>query len=44
MQIKGGYMNKVAKFYDTYDEESRLTTNNARKVECIVTTSMLNKL
>lgn len=35
-------MKTVANFYENYDEESRLTTNNARKIEFIMTTSALN--
>lgn len=36
-------MNNVVSFYEKYDEESRLTTNNARKVEFTITTTILNK-
>lgn len=36
-------MNEVVKFYDKYDEDSRLTTNNARKIEFTVTTTVLNQ-
>ncbi|MDF2885125.1 MAG: methyltransferase type 11, partial [Clostridiaceae bacterium] len=36
-------MNNIVKFYENYDEESRISTNNARKVEFNVTISILNK-
>lgn len=36
-------MNNVIDFYENYDEESRLTTNEARKVEFTITTSILNE-
>lgn len=36
-------MNNIVNFYEKYDEESRLTTNNARKVEFTVTTTILNQ-
>ena len=35
-------MKTVVNFYENYDEEARLTTNNARKIEFITTTSALN--
>ena len=35
-------MKTVVNFYENYNEESRLTTNNARKIEFITTTSVLN--
>jgi len=34
--------NNIVNFYGKYDEDSRLTTNNARKVEFTVTTAILN--
>ncbi|NMM62565.1 class I SAM-dependent methyltransferase [Clostridium sp. P21] len=36
-------MNNVVSFYEKYDEEARLTSNNARKVEFYVTTTILNQ-
>lgn len=36
-------MNNIVNFYDGYDEESRLTTNNSRKVEFIITTTILDQ-
>lgn len=36
-------MNNVVSFYEKYDEESRLTTNNARKIEFTITTTILNQ-
>nr|WP_312578003.1 class I SAM-dependent methyltransferase [Sedimentibacter sp.] len=36
-------MNNVVDFYEKYDEESRLTTNNARKIEFTITTTILNQ-
>ncbi len=36
-------MNNIVNFYKNSDEESRLTTNNARKVEFAVTTTILNQ-
>lgn len=36
-------MNNVISFYENYDEESRLSTDNARKVEFTVTTTILNQ-
>lgn len=36
-------MNNIVNFYNKYDEESRISTNNARKVEFNVTTSILNQ-
>jgi len=36
-------MNNIVNFYEKYDEESRLTSNNARKVEFTVTTAILNQ-
>ena len=36
-------MNNIVNFYNTYDEESRVSTNKARKVEFNVTTSILNE-
>ena len=36
-------MNSIIKFYDKYDEDSRLTTNRARKIEYSVTTTILNQ-
>lgn len=35
-------MSNVVNFYENYNEESRLTTNNARKVEFTVTATVLN--
>ncbi len=35
-------MNNIINFYEQYDEESRLTTKNSRKIEFEVTTSILN--
>lgn len=29
-------MNRLVDYYNQYDEESRLTTNNARKVEFLL--------
>ncbi len=36
-------MNNIVSFYENSDEESRLTTNNARKIEFAVTTTVLNQ-
>lgn len=36
-------MNNVVNFYKKSEEESRLTTNKARKVEFDITTTILNK-
>jgi ubiquinone/menaquinone biosynthesis C-methylase UbiE len=36
-------MDNIINFYEKYDEESRLTTNNARKVEFNITTAILNQ-
>ncbi|MBW9169955.1 class I SAM-dependent methyltransferase [Clostridium estertheticum] len=36
-------MNNIVNFYNKYDEESRVSTNKARKVEFNVTTSILNE-
>ena len=36
-------MDTIVRFYDKNDEESRLTTNKARKVEFIITTTILNQ-
>lgn len=36
-------MKDVINYYEAYDEESRLTRDNARKVEFVVTTEILNK-
>lgn len=36
-------MNNIVNFYEKSDEENRLTTNNARKVEFTVTTTILNQ-
>jgi ubiquinone/menaquinone biosynthesis C-methylase UbiE len=36
-------MNNVVSHYEKSDEDSRLTTNNARKIEFIVTTTVLDK-
>ncbi|MBX4269652.1 class I SAM-dependent methyltransferase [Clostridium estertheticum] len=36
-------MNNIVNFYNTYDEESRVSTNKARKVEFNVTTSILDE-
>ncbi|KOA18850.1 hypothetical protein CLHOM_27890 [Clostridium homopropionicum DSM 5847] len=33
-------MNNIVNFYEGYDEESRLTTNNSRKVEFTVITTI----
>lgn len=35
-------MNSIIDFYESYDEESRLTTDNARRTEFNVTTAILN--
>ncbi|EPR10552.1 class I SAM-dependent methyltransferase [Ruminiclostridium papyrosolvens] len=36
-------MNNIVSFYEQSDEESRLTTNSARKIEFEVTTAILNQ-
>jgi len=36
-------MNNVVKFYNNYDEESRISTNKARRIEFNITTSILNE-
>ena len=36
-------MNNIVNFYNNYDEEIRISTNKARKVEFKVTTSILNQ-
>jgi len=36
-------MNNIVNFYEAYDEESRLTTNNSRKTEFTVTTTILDQ-
>lgn len=36
-------MNSVIDFYEQFDEESRLTMDNARKIEFITTTTILDK-
>lgn len=35
-------MNYVVESYENYKEEDRLTTNNARKIEFITTTRVLD--
>ncbi|ABW17676.1 class I SAM-dependent methyltransferase [Alkaliphilus oremlandii] len=35
-------MKTVVDFYEKYDEESRITTNNARKIEFLMTTGVLD--
>lgn len=37
-------MNYVVESYENYKEENRLTTNNARKIEFITTTKILNEI
>ena len=37
-------MNYVVESYKNYREEDRLTTNNARKIEFITTTRILNEI
>jgi len=37
-------MNYVINSYENYKEENRLTTNNARKIEFIITTKILDEL
>ena len=37
-------MNYVVESYENYKEENRLTTNNARKIEFITTTRVLNEV
>lgn len=37
-------MNYVVESYENYREEDRLTTNNARKIEFITTTRILNEI
>lgn len=36
-------MNNIVSYYEKYDEDSRLTSNNARKVEFTLTTMILNQ-
>ena len=36
-------MNSVIEFYEQYDEDSRLKMDNARKIEFIITTDILNQ-
>jgi len=36
-------MSLITEFYERYDEENRLTLNNARKIEFTVTTTILNE-
>ncbi len=36
-------MNNIVSFYENYDEDSRLTSNNSRKIEFTITTTVLNK-
>lgn len=36
-------MNNIVSYYEKYDEDSRLTSNNARKVEFTLTTRILNQ-
>lgn len=37
-------MNYVVESYENYKEENRLTTNNARKIEFITTTKILDEI
>ncbi len=37
-------MNYVVESYENYKEEDRLTTNNARKIEFITTTRVLDEV
>ncbi|MCT4686653.1 class I SAM-dependent methyltransferase [Vallitalea sp.] len=37
-------MNRLINYYNEYDEEGRLTTNNARKVELLTTTRVLDEI
>ena len=43
-KIGGVYMNYVVESYENYKEEDRLTTNNARKIEFITTTRVLDEV
>lgn len=36
-------MNTITNYYEKYDEESRITSTNARKIEFTVTTTILNQ-
>ena len=37
-------MNYVVDSYENYKEENRLTTNNARKIEFVTTTRVLDEI
>jgi ubiquinone/menaquinone biosynthesis C-methylase UbiE len=37
-------MNSLINYYNKYDEEGRLTTNNARKVEFLTSTRVLDEI
>ncbi|MEG0672329.1 MAG: class I SAM-dependent methyltransferase, partial [Clostridium sp.] len=36
-------MSSITEFYERYDEENRLTIDNARKIEFNMTTTILNE-
>lgn len=38
------FLNYVVESYENYKEKNRLTTNNARKIEFITTTRVLDKV
>ena len=43
-EIGGITMNYVVESYENYQEENRLTTNNARKIEFLTTTRVFKEV